>query len=81
VKYNVVVGRSSTHNELICKFCIFPFMKNDFVFSCVNYFASRSVDDSMDVGALEVVVESFRIILSLFGVTAELLLTTSALLK
>ena len=42
-------------------------MKNDFVFSYVNYFASRSVDDSMDVGASEVVAESFGIILSLFG--------------
>jgi voltage-gated potassium channel Kch len=56
-------------------------MKNDFVSSCVNYFASRSVDDSMDVGASEVVAESFGIALSLFGVTVGLLLTTSALLK
>jgi hypothetical protein len=81
VKCNVVVGRSSTHNELICKFCSFPFMKNDFVSSCVNYFASRSVDDCCDVGASEVVAESLGVTLSLFGVTVELLLTTLALLK
>jgi hypothetical protein len=73
VKCNVVVvGKASTHNELICKFCSFPFMKNDFVSSCVNYFASWSVDDSMDVGASEVVAESFGITLLLFGVTTEL---------
>jgi hypothetical protein len=52
-----------------------------FVSSCVNYFVSRSVDDSMDVGVSEVVAESFGITLSLFGVTAELLLSTLALLK
>jgi hypothetical protein len=81
VKCNVVVGRSSTHNELICKFCSFPFMKNDFVSSCVKYFASRSVDDCCDVGASEVVAESLGVTLSLFGVTTELILTTLALLK
>jgi hypothetical protein len=81
VKCNVVVGRSSTHNELIWKLCSFHFMKNDFVSSCVNYFASRSVDDYCDVGASAVVVESLGVTLLLFGVTAELLLTTLALLK
>jgi hypothetical protein len=31
VKYSVVVGRSSTHNELICKFgSTSRIMKNDF---------------------------------------------------
>jgi hypothetical protein len=66
---------------LICKFCSFPFMKNDFVSSCVSYFASRSVDDCCDVGASEVVAESLGVTLSLFGVTTELLLITLALLK
>jgi hypothetical protein len=56
-------------------------MKNDFVSSCVNYFASRSVDDCCDVGASEVVAESLGVTLSLFGVTTELLLTTLVLLK
>jgi hypothetical protein len=56
-------------------------MKNDFVSSCVMYFASRSVDDCCDVDASEVVAESLGVTLSLFGVTSELLLTTLALLK
>jgi hypothetical protein len=56
-------------------------MKNDFVSSCVKYFASRSVDDCCDVGASEVVAESLGVTLSLFGVTTELILTTLALLK
>jgi hypothetical protein len=39
VKYDVVMGRSSTHNELICKFgSASLIMKNDFAPSCVYHF-------------------------------------------
>jgi hypothetical protein len=41
----------STHNELICKLCNFPFMKDDIVSSCVNFFAF------CDDGVLETVAE------------------------
>jgi hypothetical protein len=81
VKCNVVVvGKASTHNSSFVSSVMLPFMKNDFVSSCVNYFAS-SDRFICDVGASEVVAESLGVTLSLLGVTAELLLTTSALLK
>jgi hypothetical protein len=44
VKYDVVMGRSSTHNELICKFGgASLIMKNDFAPSCVYPFAFLSI--------------------------------------
>jgi hypothetical protein len=40
VKCNVVVGKASAHNELICKFgSASRVMKNDFAPSCVYHFA------------------------------------------
>jgi hypothetical protein len=42
-------------------------MKNDFVSSCVNYFASQSIDDCCDVGASAVVAESLGVIVAFWG--------------
>jgi hypothetical protein len=40
VKYDVVMGRISTHKELICKFgSASLIMKNDFALFCVHHFA------------------------------------------
>jgi hypothetical protein len=44
VKYDVVMGRASTHNELICKFgSTSLIMKNDFAPSCMYHFALLSI--------------------------------------
>jgi hypothetical protein len=46
VKYDVVVGRTSAHNELICKFGNgSPFVMKDFVQLCVHHFAFLSIVD------------------------------------
>jgi hypothetical protein len=49
VKYDVVMGRSSTHNELICKFgSASLIMKNDFAPFCVRHFAFLSIVDRIN---------------------------------
>jgi hypothetical protein len=49
VKCNVVVGKASAHNELICKFgSASRIMKNDFAPSCVYHFAFLLIVDRVN---------------------------------
>jgi hypothetical protein len=49
VKYDVVVGKVSAHNELICKFSdASRIMKNDFAPSCVYHFAFLPIVDRVN---------------------------------